>query len=49
MPTMPAQREAEAALLAVAKELDRSHPGAAASLREGLEDTLKRSHSWGET
>jgi transposase-like protein len=32
--------EAEAALLAWAKELDRTHPGAAASLREGLEDTL---------
>jgi len=27
--------EAEAALLALAKELDRTHPGAAASLREG--------------
>jgi transposase-like protein len=32
--------EAEAALLALAKELDRTHPGAAASLREGLEETL---------
>jgi transposase-like protein len=32
--------EAEAALLALANELDRTHPGAAASLREGLEDTL---------
>jgi putative transposase len=32
--------EAEAALLALAKELDRTHPGATASLREGLEDTL---------
>ena len=32
--------EAEAALLVLAKELDRTHPGAAASLREGLEDTL---------
>jgi putative transposase len=32
--------EAEAALLALAKELDRTHPGAAASLREGLDDTL---------
>jgi transposase-like protein len=32
--------EAEAALLALAKELDRTHPGAAASLREGLQDTL---------
>ncbi len=32
--------EAEAALLALAKELDRTHPGAAASLREGLYETL---------
>src|SRR4051812_2045867 len=32
--------EAEAALLALAKELDHTHPGAAASLRETLEDTL---------
>jgi len=32
--------EAEAALLALAAELDRTHPGAAASLREGLEETL---------
>jgi hypothetical protein len=32
--------EAEAALLALAKELDRTHPGAAASLREGLDETL---------
>jgi putative transposase len=32
--------EAEAALLALATELDRTHPGAAASLREGLADTL---------
>jgi putative transposase len=32
--------EAEAALLALAKELDRTHPGAADSLREGLQDTL---------
>ena len=32
--------EAEAALLALAAELDRTHPGAAASLREGLQDTL---------
>ena len=32
--------EAEAALLVLAKELDRTHPGAAASLREGLDDTL---------
>ena len=32
--------EAEAALLALAKELDRTHRGAAASLREGLDETL---------
>jgi putative transposase len=32
--------EAEAALLALAKELERTHPGAAASLREGLDETL---------
>jgi len=32
--------EAEAALLALAKELDRTHPGAGASLREGLSETL---------
>ena len=32
--------EAEAALLALAKELERTHPGAAASLREGLGETL---------
>jgi putative transposase len=32
--------EAEAALRALAKELDRTHPGAAASLREGLDETL---------
>jgi putative transposase len=32
--------EAEAALLALAKELDRTHPGAAESLREGLDETL---------
>jgi hypothetical protein len=32
--------EAEAALLALAKELDRTHPAAAASLREGLAETL---------
>jgi putative transposase len=32
--------EAEAALLALGKELDRTHPGAAASLREGLDETL---------
>ncbi len=32
--------EAQAALLALAAELDRTHPGAAASLREGLDETL---------
>jgi transposase-like protein len=32
--------EAEAALRVLAKELDRTHPGAAASLREGLDETL---------
>ncbi|MGH3849257.1 MAG: IS256 family transposase, partial [Pseudonocardiaceae bacterium] len=32
--------QAEAALLALAAELDRTHPGAAASLREGLAETL---------
>jgi putative transposase len=32
--------EAEATLLALAKQLDRTHPGAAASLREGLDETL---------
>ncbi len=32
--------DAEAALLVLAKELDRTHPGAAASLREGLDETL---------
>jgi hypothetical protein len=32
--------EAEAALLALATGLDRAHPGAAASLREGLDETL---------
>jgi putative transposase len=31
---------AEAQLLALAKELDKTHPGAAASLREGLTETL---------
>ena len=36
----PSALKAEAALLALAKELDRTHPGAAASLREGLHDTL---------
>ena len=32
--------QAEAALLALGTELDRTHPGAAASLREGLDETL---------
>ena len=32
--------EAEAALLALANELDKTHPGAAASLREGMDETL---------
>jgi putative transposase len=32
--------EAEATLLALATELDRTHPGAAASLRERLDETL---------
>ena len=32
--------EAEAARRSLAKELDRTHPGAAGSLREGLEETL---------
>ncbi|MGV7852595.1 transposase, partial [Mycobacterium kansasii] len=32
--------EAQAALQALATELDRTHPGAAASLCEGLEETL---------
>ena len=32
--------EAQATLRALAKELDRTHPGAAESLREGLEETL---------
>ena len=32
--------QAEAALLVLAAELDRTHPGAAASLREGLQETL---------
>ena len=32
--------EAEAQLTALAKELDKTHPGAAASLREGLAETL---------
>ena len=34
--------EAEAARLALAKELDRTRSGAAASLREGLDETLTR-------
>jgi hypothetical protein len=33
---------AEAQLEALAKELDKTHPGAAASLREGLCETRKR-------
>lgn len=32
--------EAQALLEALAKELDKTHPGAAASLREGMEETL---------
>ena len=32
--------EAEAALAALARELDKTHPGAAASLREGMAETL---------
>ena len=32
--------QAEATLLALATQLDRTHPGAAASLREGLNETL---------
>jgi transposase-like protein len=32
--------QAQAALLALAQELDRTHPGGAASLREGLDETL---------
>src|SRR5712675_520284 len=36
----PSALEAEAALLTLAKELDRTHPGAAASMREGLHETL---------
>ena len=31
---------AEAQLTALAAELDKTHPGAAASLREGLDETL---------
>jgi transposase-like protein len=33
-------RGAEAKLTTLAKELDKTHPGAAASLREGLQETL---------
>jgi putative transposase len=36
----PSTLEVEAALLALGKELDRTHPVAAASLREGLHETL---------
>jgi len=36
----PTVLEAEAALGVLAKELDKTHPGAAASLREGMPDTL---------
>ena len=32
--------DAEAQLLTLARELDKTHPGAAASLREGLPETL---------
>jgi putative transposase len=32
--------KAEAGLQALARELDRTHPGAAASLREGMAETL---------
>jgi putative transposase len=32
--------EAEAALLSLAQELDRTHPSAAASVREGMHETL---------
>jgi putative transposase len=32
--------DAEAQLSALARELDKTHPGAAASLREGLAETL---------
>ena len=34
--------EAEALLEALAKELDKTHPGAAGSLREGMAETLTR-------
>jgi putative transposase len=36
----PSALDAEAQLLALARELDKTHPGAAASLREGLTETL---------
>jgi putative transposase len=36
----PSALDAEAQLAALARELDKTHPGAAASLREGLEETL---------
>jgi hypothetical protein len=32
--------DAEARLMALARELDKTHPGAASSLREGLAETL---------
>jgi putative transposase len=35
---------AEAKLIALAKELDKRHPGAAASLREGMAETLTILH-----
>ncbi len=37
---LPSSVAAEAKLTALAKDLERSHPGAAASLREGLAETL---------
>jgi putative transposase len=36
----PSALDAEAQLLELARELDKTHPGAAASLREGLAETL---------
>ena len=36
----PSALDAEAQLLTLARELDKTHPGAAASLREGLPETL---------
>ena len=36
----PSALDAEAQLLTLARELDKTHPGAAASLREGLAETL---------